>query len=332
MWEIVKQYPVSLFFAVLMHVFLLAFFVVKFDVFDRDLSGGARIDPIAAELILSPNSPQRVDMEKLRQQREREQKKLEEQQQKLEDEKLEQKKQKEKQQRDELADKKRKLEAEIKQKEEVVKKRKAEEEKKKLEEVKQRKIVKEQQRKEQEKKLEQEKKAKEKKRLEDEKHKKAEADKKKKVEQQRKDELKRKKEAEQARKKKEAALRTKEAKAREMKALEDALASEMAAEESQLAAKKLAGLRGQYILAIKQRVQRKWFKPDSWRPGQTCKIKVIQGPGGTILDVKVISSSSCSPDMRRSVEKAAWDADPLPSPPAKEVFERNLNFIFDPES
>ena len=54
MLERLKEHPVAALLAVLTHLFLLAFFVVKFDLLDRDLTGGNVIETVEADLIVSP--------------------------------------------------------------------------------------------------------------------------------------------------------------------------------------------------------------------------------------------------------------------------------------
>ena len=105
----------------------------------------------------------------------------------------------------------------------------------------------------------------------------------------------------------------------------------MASEEAALAAAALQRERNRYIAAIKRRVQSNWLRPPDTPTGQ-CKVLVTQAPNGAILDVKVEPSASCNPAMRQSVEKAVWRSDPLPRPPSRKVYERQIRFVFEPLS
>jgi len=59
MREFLKQHPVAVGLALVMHLLLLGFFVVKFDA-DRDLSGGQMADPIKSELIITGQQQPKV--------------------------------------------------------------------------------------------------------------------------------------------------------------------------------------------------------------------------------------------------------------------------------
>lgn len=112
------------------------------------------------------------------------------------------------------------------------------------------------------------------------------------------------------------------------------LAAQLAAEENAAAnaanARRLAGLKDQYIAAIKAKVQRNWLKPPSAMPGMSCKVRVIQMPGGMVMDVRV---EQCTGDelFKRSVINAVEKSSPLPPPPDPAVFDRELDFTFTPE-
>ena len=59
-------------------------------------------------------------------------------------------------------------------------------------------------------------------------------------------------------------------------------------------------------------------------------MRVIQGPGGVILDV-TFGRCPGTREYRLSVEAAVLKSDPLPKPDDPEAFERNINLIFKPE-
>jgi TolA protein len=105
------------------------------------------------------------------------------------------------------------------------------------------------------------------------------------------------------------------------------LKARMLAEENQ---QKLNSLRELYILAIKQKVERKWIKPAGSGKMPVCEVHVVQGPGGIILDVDFGACGGSTATYRASIENAVYKADPLPEPGDPKLFERELNFFFKP--
>ncbi len=136
-------------------------------------------------------------------------------------------------------------------------------------------------------------------------------------------EERRKREEEQARRD-----RILEEQAEEKRRMAQLLAEEERAMEEQ---SRLASLRSQYMSAIKSRVQSRWLQPADGLTG-ACRVHVRQSPSGNILDVRVESSSSCNPLMKRSVEKAVERASPLPAPPDRRVFDPEIDFTFEPQT
>ncbi|MCK5639413.1 MAG: cell envelope integrity protein TolA [Gammaproteobacteria bacterium] len=90
----------------------------------------------------------------------------------------------------------------------------------------------------------------------------------------------------------------------------------------------LGGLRSQYITDITNKVQRKWLRSPG-ATGTRCTVLVNQIPGGEVVKVQV---TACSGDanFQRSVEAAVYKASPLPAPPDPDVFDREIEFIFEP--
>jgi colicin import membrane protein len=105
------------------------------------------------------------------------------------------------------------------------------------------------------------------------------------------------------------------------------LEAKMRAEESQ---RRLSTLRDAYILAIRQKIERNWIKPAGSGKMPVCELKVIQGPGGLILDVTFGSCSGGTPTYRASIENAVYKAEPLPKPGDPALFERDLKILFSP--
>lgn len=108
------------------------------------------------------------------------------------------------------------------------------------------------------------------------------------------------------------------------------LAAAMAAEEELFSAQSSTEM-GQYTALIRQKVQRNWSKPGSAKPGLECEVAVVQLPNGDVVDVRTVR---CNGDdaVRRSIEAAVRKASPLPLPENRLLFDRNITFIFVPES
>jgi colicin import membrane protein len=228
-----------------------------------------------------------------------------------------------------LADKKRKSEAAKKRKAEAAKKSKADAKKKadlakKKEADKKRKL-----------KAEKQKKAEvEKKRLADAAAQKKQQEDELKLaiekEQKERDELERKqKEAERtaAEEKKRREAESRLAAEKERLAKEAAIKARVQDEENK---RRLNSLRDAYILAIREKIERKWRQP----PGSDkidCELHVVQGPGGIILDVRFGNCPGGSPAYRASIENAVYKAEPLPKPGDDSLFERDLKFLFNAE-
>jgi colicin import membrane protein len=83
---------------------------------------------------------------------------------------------------------------------------------------------------------------------------------------------------------------------------------------------------------IVAKIQRAWIKPASAQPGISCTVSVTQVAGGEVTSVRVDSCSGGDAALRESVERAVYNASPLPSPPDPALFERNLELTFAPTS
>jgi colicin import membrane protein len=203
--------------------------------------------------------------------------------------------------------------------------RRLEEEKKAQEKVEQEKL--EQQKRDQEQKAEQErveneKQAAEKKRLDAEKQaaaEKAVADKKKADEAAAK-----KRAADEASAKKAAAEKARLAQEAELRKSLEAEERGRALQNSDEAAR--------WHAQIVAKIQRAWIKPPSAQPGISCTVLVTQVPGGEVTSVRVDSCNGGDAALRESVERAVYNASPLPSPPDPALFERNLELTFAPTS
>ena len=177
-------------------------------------------------------------------------------------------------------------------------------------------------------KAEQERKAKLK--AEQERKAKAEAEQKAKAEADRKAkaEAERKAKAEAERKAREEAQRKAEEAAAAAKQAE--LMAAMEQEERLLAARN-SGELAQYIALIRQRVERNWVQPAGAQAQIECEVNVSQIPGGEVVSVRV-GRCNADPAVIRSIEAAVYKSSPLPLPENPALFERNLKFVFRPET
>jgi colicin import membrane protein len=87
-------------------------------------------------------------------------------------------------------------------------------------------------------------------------------------------------------------------------------------------------LLGRYSLAIQQAVQQNWLRPDSAQPGIRCTLRIVQIPGGEVIQVSVTSPCNADDLTRRSIEAAVMKAQPLPYRGYESVFQRDIRFNF----
>lgn len=327
MWSQIKQHPWAVGVAALIHLLLLAFFVVNVE-WHHDVGSVQsiqaqmstdqnKVNAIKEQMKQAPKpAPKPVEPEPVEPERDLEQERLAEIQRQQEAE--------EKRLRDEA-----KLEQQREDKQKQAELQlKREQERKKLAEDQRRK---EDQRKEEKRKQAELKKKQEQQRIaelaREKKAKAAEAEKKRKAElKRREDEARKKRLAAEKQRKLEQQKEQQEA---ERQAESERIAAMIAEEETAMAAARVSSLKGQYMGAIKQRVQSRWLQPPDGASGE-CRVEVIQAPTGGVLDVRVQTSATCNEAMKESVEKAVWRSDPLPRAPDPRVFERQIIFTFDP--
>jgi colicin import membrane protein len=122
---------------------------------------------------------------------------------------------------------------------------------------------------------------------------------------------------------------------RKRKEAEESLRQAMAAENERLAQEQqrrrqlqLNTVRAQYIADIANKVERNWLRPTGSR-GSHCRVLIHQIPGGEVINVRL---NECDGDVafQRSVEAAVRKASPLPLPSDPEVFDREIEFVFEP--
>jgi len=135
-----------------------------------------------------------------------------------------------------------------------------------------------------------------------------------------------KRKADEARKKREA--EEKQRREAELKAKMAAEADRLAKEKQRYHQQQLLSIQMQYMADIKNKVERNWLQPTGSR-GTHCRVLIHQIPGGDVVDVRL---TECDGDVafQRSVEAAVRKASPLPPPSDPEVFDREIEFVFEP--
>ena len=94
--------------------------------------------------------------------------------------------------------------------------------------------------------------------------------------------------------------------------------------------RRLNTLREAYILAIRQKVERNWLKPAGSGKMPICEVRVEQLPGGIIADVKFGACDGSTPHLPGVDRKCSLQSRAAAKPGDPELFERELNFFFNP--
>lgn len=89
-----------------------------------------------------------------------------------------------------------------------------------------------------------------------------------------------------------------------------------------------ADLRARYIAAIQATVTASWLRPPSARSGLECKVRVVQLPGGEILDATITQPCNADAATQRSIINAVRRTRGLPYRGFEDVFQRELAFVF----
>ncbi len=101
------------------------------------------------------------------------------------------------------------------------------------------------------------------------------------------------------------------------------LAQQQAAQSAQRAT-----LTDEYILTIAELVRRNWIRPPTTQPGVRCSIRVVQIPGGEIIDQAITNPCNADDATRRSILAAVQRTAALPYRGYEDVFAREIDFIF----
>jgi len=114
-------------------------------------------------------------------------------------------------------------------------------------------------------------------------------------------------------------------------ALQRQLDEEAADQRAAQKRKQMLSLRENYISSITAKVKDNWRTPARISPDAQCDLKITQSPGGNITSVKVLNcNKDATAQFKDAAEKAVYRAEPLPAPPVKELFEREITFEFKP--
>ena len=71
-----------------------------------------------------------------------------------------------------------------------------------------------------------------------------------------------------------------------------------------------------------------WLRPDSAPSGIRCRLRIVQIPGGEVIQASVTSPCNADELTRRSIEAAVLRAQPLPYRGYESVFQRAIDFNF----
>ena len=86
----------------------------------------------------------------------------------------------------------------------------------------------------------------------------------------------------------------------------------------------------EYIAQIKDKIERNWLRPPGTVAGLECEVRVVQIPGGEVVQVEIRTSSG-NVAFDRSVEEAVLRSSPLPLPKDPSLFDRDIVIAFEPE-
>lgn len=116
---------------------------------------------------------------------------------------------------------------------------------------------------------------------------------------------------------------------------EQALQERLAMQQSAARERAVKAARDRYVALISQKVSKSWLRPQSWKEGMTCILKVRLTPGGEVVSADVEQCSGGDVAVERSAEAAVFRARPLPVPTDPAIFEetfREFKFRFAPDS
>lgn len=151
----------------------------------------------------------------------------------------------------------------------------------------------------------------------------------------------RQRELEEIRRQREEAQRRREEEERRLAELADRRAQEEAErqareeaerrrllEEQAAADGRRAELVDEYVETIRNLVSQNWIRPPTANPGVRCAVRVVQIPGGEIIDAAIVNPCNADDATRRSIIAAVNRTAELPYRGYESVFSREIEFIF----
>lgn len=118
-----------------------------------------------------------------------------------------------------------------------------------------------------------------------------------------------------------------EAEEAERQAREEAERLRLAEQNAEAEARR-ATLKEEYISTIRELVRRNWTRPPTTDPGVRCDVRVVQIPGGEIIDATIVSPCNADDATRRSIQTAVLRVGELPYRGYEDVFAREIVFTF----
>jgi|SRR5579863_871576 len=83
-----------------------------------------------------------------------------------------------------------------------------------------------------------------------------------------------------------------------------------------------------YTSAIQKVVTENWNRPDTAAPGVRCAVRIIQIPGGTVINTTISTPCNADAVTQNSIIQAVTKAQPLPYKGYESVFQREIIFKF----
>ncbi len=157
---------------------------------------------------------------------------------------------------------------------------------------------------------------------------------------QRDEEAQRQRELEEIRQQREQAERRRQQEQERLQQLEDQrqreleqqrrdelIAQEQAEQQAAANAGRLGTLKEQYVATIQAAIRAAWIRPPSAIDEIVCEVRVVQIPGGEVVDAVITRPCNADSATQRSII-AAVKRDDLPYRGFEEVFEREISFTF----
>lgn len=116
---------------------------------------------------------------------------------------------------------------------------------------------------------------------------------------------------------------------RQERELRELIARQQAEAERVLAAARQKAL-NEYIARIQAKVKSNWILPQDLKGNPAAVFDVVQLPTGEVLSIRLVKSSG-NGAYDAAVERAILKSSPLPLPPSRELFSRELRLTFHPQ-